>query len=221
VSAAAAAIAARAADNVGEPNIRATYQYRIHSAHEIMSAAVSGDLRREPSMTGAETPQLDPRAERDLVTQLAADVLEQTAPEELAVFDETADDYFRDPQAVLDPRRRDEAVGFGIEVSLLAPFVLAVATPVVQFLVATVRDAAKDEARPLVAQLVRRLFRRDQPRHEGTPDSEPGPQPKPLTEEQARTVRRIAFERAQALGLPENTASVLADAVVGGVVVGG
>ncbi len=166
-----------------------------------------------------EAIELDPQTERDLVTQLATVVLEQTAPEELAVIDETADDYFRDPHAVLHPQRRDEPVGFGLEASLLAPIVLSVASYVVQFVVATVRDAAKDEARPVIVSLVRRLFRKGQPDQESPDDAAAAAKLQPLTEEQARAVRRIAFERAQALGVPENTAAVLADAVVGGVVV--
>jgi hypothetical protein len=168
--------------------------------------------------TVLDSGQLDPQTERDLVTQLATVVLEQTAPEELAVFEETAEEYFQDPQAVLDPQRRDEPVGFGLEASLLAPVALSVASYVVQFVVTTVRDAAKDEARPVIASLVRRLFRRALP---DQADSQSTPALQPLTDEQARTVRRIAYERAQALGVPESTAAVLADAVVGGVVVQG
>jgi hypothetical protein len=168
-------------------------------------------------MTHDQGIDLDPETQRDLITQLAAVVLEQAAPEELAVFDETAEEYFRDPEAILDPQRRDEPVGFGLEASLLTPVVLSVASYVVQFVVATVRDAAKDEARPMIVSLVRRVFRR--PDHKQPDDSDAGAAPEPLTDEQARTVRRIAYERAQALGVPESTAGVLADAVVGGIVV--
>jgi hypothetical protein len=168
-------------------------------------------------MTHDRAIELDPQTQRDLVTQLAAVVLEQAAPEELAVFDETAEEYFRDPEDILDPHRRDEPVGFGLEASLLAPVVLSVASYVVQFVVATVRDAAKDEARPVIISLVRRVFRR--PGQKQPNDTDAAAAPEPLTDEQARTVRRIAYERAQALGVPESTAAVLADAVVGGVVV--
>jgi hypothetical protein len=164
--------------------------------------------------------QLDPQTERDLVTQLATVVLEQTAPEELAVFDETAQEYFQNPQAVLDPQRRDEPVGFGLEASLLAPVALSVASYVVQFVVTTVRDAAKDEARPVIVSLVRRLFRKASDQEQPS-DIDSAPAPQPLTDEQAKIVRRIAYERAQALGVHESTAAVLADAVVGGVVVQG
>ena len=52
--------------------------------------------------------------EEELISLLAERALEQAAPEELALFPETADEYFRDPDAALNPRQRDEAVGFGL-----------------------------------------------------------------------------------------------------------
>jgi hypothetical protein len=153
--------------------------------------------------------QLPPQVERELVSELAELTLELAAPEELAVFPETAEEYFDDPQAVLDPKRRDEAVGFGLDAALLTPFVLAVATPVIQFLVATVGDAVLEESKPLVARLIRRLFRRaDQA-------SEPADRAAPLSVDQARQVREIAYQRAKGLGLSENQATTLADSMVG------
>jgi hypothetical protein len=111
---------------------------------------------------------LPPEAENELVAELARLALEQAAPEELVLFQETAEDYFRDPQAVLDPGGRDEPLGFGLELAMLTPYVLAVATPVIRFLASTVADAAGEEVKPLVARIVRRLFRRPDPASEAT-----------------------------------------------------
>lgn len=61
-------------------------------------------------------------------------MLEQAAPEELVILDDTAREYFADPLASLDPKRRDEPLGFGVDVALLGPYVLAVAGPVVTHL---------------------------------------------------------------------------------------
>jgi len=152
-----------------------------------------------------------PTEERELTLALATVVVEDIAPDEMAVFDETAEDYFADPDAVLDPRHRDEAVGFGIEVALLTPVVLAVARTVVEFLGKLLLDAASDVARPHVAAVLRRLFRIPQ-REGGTPVSPPR-----LTPEQLEQVRTVAHDRARALGLPEDRAQLLADSVVGGV----
>jgi hypothetical protein len=166
-------------------------------------------------MTVDSGMQLPPEAENELVTELARLALEQAAPEELVLFSETAEEYFKDPQAVLDPKRRDEALGFGLDVAMLTPYVLAVAAPVVRFLASTVADAVSQEAKPLVARLVRRLLRQPDPAPE--PASEAPP---PLTTEQARQVRELAYQQAKRLGLDEGQAVLLADSMVGRLVVG-
>lgn len=81
--------------------------------------------------------------EQQLVTKLAALVMERAAPEEIAILDERAREYFADPEAALEPRRRDEPLGFGIDVSLLGPYVLAVASPVVTYLGSAILAAAE------------------------------------------------------------------------------
>lgn len=151
--------------------------------------------------------------DRDLVQELAEITVAQLAPDELAIFDETAADFFEDPEAVLDPDRRDEVVGFGLDAALVTPYVLAVAVPVVQFLVKAVADATKEEARTAIGGLVRRLFRRGQP----APHDRDGSASPALTAQQALQVRTIAYERAISLRLPESQARILADSVAGGV----
>ena len=115
---------------------------------------------------------------------------------------------------MLSARGGDEAVGFGLDVALLTPYVLAVAGSVVPFLASIAVDSAKEETRTLVAAFVRRLFRNQ--------DDTPGARttaPQPLTAEQARRIHQIAYERSIALSLPKDRATVLADAVVGGILV--
>ena len=162
--------------------------------------------------------QPSPDADRDLLEELARTILEHSAPEELVIFEETAEEYFRNPDDVLHPARRDEALGFGLDLALLTPYVLAVAAPVLSFLVQTVAAAAKEEATPRVRELVRRLFNRSAAKgaqHERREDES-----LTLTPEQAREVREVALARATDLGLPEEQARLLADSVVGGLVVG-
>jgi hypothetical protein len=163
------------------------------------------------------TPSLPPDADRDLLEELARTILEHSAPEELVIFEETAEEYFHDPDAVLHPARRDEALGFGLDLALLTPYVLAVAAPVLSFLVQTVAAAAKEEATPRVRELVRRLFNRSAGRNE----QEGEDAPMTLTPDQAREVRQVALARATDLGLPEEQARLLADSVVGGLAVAG
>jgi hypothetical protein len=165
-------------------------------------------------MTVGSGMQLPPEAENELVTDLARLALEEAAPEELVLFPEAAEEYFKDPQAVLNPKRRDEPVGFGLDLAMLTPYVLAVATAVIRFLASTVADAVREESKPLVARLVRSVLRQ--------PDSAPGlaGEASPLSADQARQVREIAYRRARDLGLDEDKAVLLADSVVGGLVLG-
>jgi hypothetical protein len=166
-------------------------------------------------MTIGSVERLPPEAENELVAELARLVLEQAAPEELVLFPETAEEYFRDPQAVVDRKRRDEPLGFGLDVAMLTPYVLAVATSVIRFLASTVVEAVREESRPLVTRILRRLLRQPDPGSEDAGDAPP-----PLRTDQVRQVREIAYQRAKRLGLDENQAVVLADSVVGGLVVG-
>lgn len=158
------------------------------------------------------------RAQRDpddehLVRELAQVVLEQTAPEELLLFDETAAEYFADPQGVLEARGRDEPVGFGLELAMVTPVVLAVLTPVVQFLLSAAADALKQEVRPVLVRWVRALFHKGQ-----APAQEQVPTPA-LTAAQAAHVRQLAHDRAIQLGMSKGDADLLADSVIGGMAV--
>jgi hypothetical protein len=154
-----------------------------------------------------------PEVDQALVGELTQLVLDRVAPDELVIFDETAEEYFQDPHAVLDSRRREEAVGFGLDLALLTPYVLAVATSVVGWLVTTIAEVARDESKPVVASFIRRLFRRgDETAHDAKPVQ-------PLTLEQARSMRDIAYQRAKALGLVDGQATLIADSLVGAVLV--
>ena len=84
----------------------------------------------------APAPLTVPPDQRDLVVALAALTLERSAPEELAVLEDTASEYFEDPAAVLSP---DQPLGFGLDVALLAPYALAVAAAVVQMVLGAAR----------------------------------------------------------------------------------
>ena len=146
---------------------------------------------------------------QDLARELAALSLEQAAPEELVLFPEVSEEYFRDPDGVLNAQARDEAVGFGLDIAMLTPYLLAVATPVVQFLASIVRDTAEEEVKTSMAGAIRRLLRRDT-----TAPAAPANQPA-LSTEEARQVRRTAYDQARGLGLDDERASVLADSIVG------
>lgn len=160
---------------------------------------------------------LSPMEQQELVRELAQQVLEVTAPKELVLFDETAEEYFSDPDGILNAKGKDELVGSGVELTLLTPYILAVVTPVIQLLAGMVGESVKAEGQAGVSRFVRRLFRRPQP--EPTTDSED--QMASLTPQQLALVRDVALKRGRAVGLPDDRATLLADAIAGGVAVAG
>ena len=129
------------------------------------------------------------------------------------IFELTAEEYFADRQAVLNPQRREESVGFGLDHALLTLYVLAVASMVVTWLGTTVAEAARQESTAVVTSWVRRLFRRSQ---QSSPAQEPV---RPLSIDQAHRIHEVAFQRAKALGLDDDKAALIADSFVGAVFV--
>jgi hypothetical protein len=151
-----------------------------------------------------------PREDQLLAVELARLVLDRAAPTEIEVLDETAVEFFRDPGALFG-EGRDEALGSGILDEFLTPYVLAAVGPVLQFLIGVVSAAVQEEAKPRVRLLVRRLLRLDSPKDPALS----------LTPEQARTVRGLAIDNAMRAGLSRTKAQVMADALVGSLVVAG
>jgi hypothetical protein len=179
----------------------------------------------ELAMRGARISGQDRDAEQELVGELARAVVRCVAPEELGLFAETEADYFRDPGLVRRARSRDEALGFGLDLALLTPYVLVVGTAVVHFLAMVVSDAVRDEARdelkPVIAGRVRRLLRRDDPAAADRRQAEEHDRARGVTVEQAREVRQVALRQAMQSGLDDEKAALLADAFVGALLVNG
>jgi hypothetical protein len=151
--------------------------------------------------------------DKALIAELTELALSTAAPEELVVFDETAREFFADPQAALTAARNDSPVGFGLELAMITPVALAVGSAVVQAILSALGDRVVQLGGQGVKTLLKRLLRKDsQPRQ---------PDEISLSPEQARYVRQVALERARALGMPEGQAALLADSFVGAIVVNG
>ncbi len=157
--------------------------------------------------------------ERDLVCELSRLVLADLAPQELPLFHATSAAHFDDPERFRRRSNKDEMLGFGLDVALLTPAVLGVVTSVVRFLVDEVAESAKEEASASVIQFVRRAFRRHKAAAEAAPAAPEDAQPLPLSTDQVREARQLALERALQMGVPEGTASLLADSIAGSLVV--
>ena len=143
-------------------------------------------------------------SERDELTrELARLALHRAAPDELVIFDDLAVEYFADPHAALRPQDRDETLGFGLDLTLLTPYVLAVAGFVLPLLNDVVTEVATQQGNAWVGRLIRRE-----------------PEPVQLSQEQARRVQVVAFEQARRAGLDDNRARLVADSIVGAVAAG-
>jgi hypothetical protein len=149
----------------------------------------------------------------DQVTfELARAGVSALASDELPFFDAMCREYERDPEHALTPKQRDDPLGFGVgEVAvLITPIALRVAREVLESLATPAAEASKRGLARL-GDSVRRLIRRLR----GKAAKPTRPRPAQLTEAQLARVRRVAQSSAEASGLPSDRASLLANAVVG------
>lgn len=161
---------------------------------------------------------------RDLVMDLTGDLIGQLAPEEAPLLPETAAEFFDNPERTLTPSRGDEAIGFGLDIALWTPYVMAAAVAVVRFLAASVTQAVGDETSAATSRYIRRIFGRsaDANSRSGGPDGEleePEGLASGLSVELVQRIREIALDRAKGAGLEPTRAGLLADAIAGAVVV--
>ncbi len=153
-------------------------------------------------------------ADEQLVSALGRMVVTEVSPHELMEFEAISQSYFRNPQFVVPAKtRKDGSVGLAMmgTLSYLSPLILAVANEIViQFFADKLQSSFAHRSKSLWARL-RHSFR----------SSESGPadtsthQRLPLRPDQLVEVRRVAFEKARQLNLPEAQATILADAMVG------
>ena len=159
----------------------------------------------------------DRSAEDELTVELAREVVAQTAPHELPIFRATSRAYFQDPHRALQQRSKDEMLGFGVEsMALLTPYILAIAKPIVALVMNELAKQVQERSGDSIVIWVRRLLRR----HDGTAGEDTEPEIKPLSPEQLNRVRELALDKARELDLDEDKAGILADAMVGRLVLG-
>ncbi|GLZ33259.1 hypothetical protein Lesp02_54470 [Lentzea sp. NBRC 105346] len=134
----------------------------------------------------------------DFVTAVAREVVTSVAPDELALFEPIRGAYLRDPDKLLAQRgRAGEVLGSGIDVAiaLVSPVALAVATATYNRLVDRTGEAVVNVG----SKLWKRLRRKEE-----LPE---------ITAEQLGELHAMAFERAKELGLSEEQAKQVADAL--------
>ncbi|MGW4161219.1 hypothetical protein [Streptomyces sp. NPDC004788] len=150
-------------------------------------------------------------------TVLARAAVARLAPDELALFEETAAAYFARPAAGRTARAgtgapRTEPLGMGIEmaVDLVTGAALAVSAEVAHQLCTDAGRAVAERTRPWLSRLRRR------PAPPAEEPAEPLPELDPAA---LARIHALALTRARTLGLPDDRAALLADAIVGALTV--
>lgn len=155
-----------------------------------------------------------PVTNAQLAINLSHVLVEQSAPEEIPMFGMMSEAYLRNPDKALKRQTGgDEMLGFGMGVevaSLITPVILAVVTKVLKFISDEVTKAARQEGAGFLKDLIQRLFRRLRRQPE---ESKPLPQ---LTPEMLAKIRQVAEENFLKHKVSRQRASILADALVGG-----
>jgi hypothetical protein len=152
-------------------------------------------------------------SQNQLVAELSRDMVIQVAPQETPLFKANSEAYFKNPEGMLKTQTgKDDMLGFGAAeaIPFLTPIILSVMSEVVKFVTEEVKKSLKAEGSNLISDTVKRMF--NQSRSLQKPDEKAVPV---LTTAQLAQVRKIAFEKARQLNLPENKAKLLADSVVG------
>jgi len=90
-------------------------------------------------------------------------------------------------------------------------------TEVVKFVAEKVKESVKEESADLISDVVKKKFKKF--RLEEKKEDEDKEEPPLLTPDQLKKVRELAFEQACQLKLSENTAELLAESLVGSLVV--
>lgn len=156
-------------------------------------------------------------ANQQLISEVARSLIADVAPQELPLFRANSDAYFKNSaKAQQSQAAKDEMLGFGPggEIVLLTPVALAVLSDVIPFLIDEVKKAVQTESAAWISDTVKAMFKK----FHLAEKAEKG-KPLPLTPEQLAQVRHIVIKKAHQLKLSDERAALLADTVVGGLVV--
>jgi hypothetical protein len=134
-----------------------------------------------------------------LVGEISKDIVAQTAPEELEMFDELLQEHFQNPASFTTD---DEPLGFGGELMVaMTPVVAMVVEAVITFLLQEVITAAKQESVAVIAQKVKAIFNPSKEKKGDLPT---------LTSEQLKKVKELVRKEALRGGMKPNKAEDVA-----------
>jgi hypothetical protein len=149
---------------------------------------------------------------KELVVEMAFDIVQEMAPDEQQLFRVYSKSYLRKQNILFkDNSQKDELLGFGVgeSITILTPFILTVISEVVKFIAEDVRTSLRDKKSADINATVKGTFKKHQ--HDKV-------KPNPLTPDQILAIRKMIIAKGGQMKIPEDRVRILADLVVGGLV---
>lgn len=146
--------------------------------------------------------------DRELITALSRQIIDEIAPEETDLFDELISDYFADPTPPdLSTAAADDPLGFGLGELMVAvtPAAAAVAAAAIPFIVATMTQAAGDAGAEQVRSWLKRRLRGEGDHSRATPQLPP---------EAMKNLRRIMDDAARQYGMDDAQSEAMVNVVL-------
>lgn len=146
--------------------------------------------------------------DRELITALSRQIVDEIAPEEAELFDELIGGYFADSTPPdLSTAAADDPLGFGLGDLMIAvtPAAAAVAAAAIPFIVGVVTQAASDAGAEQVRGWLKRLLRGEADRDQATPKFPP---------EEMKTLRRIMGDTARQYGMDDAQSEAMVNVVL-------
>ena len=148
--------------------------------------------------------------QHNLAMDVARGVVTELANKELADFEETAEEYWRNPRRVRGLYRDgDDVLGFGgLEAAIITPAALYITTEVVRFLL----ESAKGGLGELIGDFFKDLVGRGPKQKSDAREADSSlPQ---FTAEQLEQAHRVGRKAAKELGLPDAKTELVVNAVI-------
>ena len=147
---------------------------------------------------------------RELTADLAREVVERVAPQELPRFSATSDAYFASGERV-SRAEGDDMLGFGGTevVTFVTPIVLAAVTRAIDFASEPAKESVQSGISALIAAFVRWLKRKI-----GRKEERVG-RVQPLTQEQLLRARTVVLQTLGQHAFPADKQELVADVLIG------
>jgi hypothetical protein len=159
-----------------------------------------------------EAANMTELAYKELITDIAHELIAQIAPQELPLFRPTSEAFINNLGNGLTRRdTTDDMLGFGLDTAIdfLTPVVLALTTEVVKFLAEKAKESIKEASGELIAKFIKRMFNR-------IPSTEEDKStPLVLSPEELVQLRQLMLETTEQLRLPKEKTTLLVNAIVG------